>query len=67
MFFIEFTMDRFLLDMGVNFGRIDARMSQKHLNASEVGSSFKQMRRECVAQFVWRNILGDSCQHGKFL
>src|SRR5262245_24756602 len=42
-------------DMGVLLGRRKGFVAQKLLDAAEIGPPFEQVRREAVAQGMWRD------------
>ena len=54
-------------DVGVNCRSLDVAMSQQHLNCSNIGAGFEQVRREAMAQGMNGNVLvqtrGPCCLH----
>ena len=67
---VELAVDLFqalVVDMGINLGGGNIRMSQQFLNDPQVGSVLKQVGGEGVAKEVWINIPGKSGLTGTFL
>lgn len=46
-------LETFNGDVGVDLGRCEGGVPQHFLDAAEVRTRIKKMRRETVAQFVW--------------